>query len=152
MLHWYDLGSRGGSGFDGLWKYPDGQPDHAILVVVTDRAGVVVEVDADRLPGSVEARRFERELWAERTDRMSMLGDLVATLDPVGQPLPTTAEQLGPPDGSRVLVDAAWELRVPCPIGLLNWDVFFYWPSETYPDYAYGGSVERIGGWAYVHE
>lgn len=45
-----------------------------------------------------------------------------------------------------------WELRVPCGVGMLNWDVFFYWPTKKYPDYIYGGGVERMGDWAYVHE
>ncbi len=45
-----------------------------------------------------------------------------------------------------------YELSVDCPSGLLNWDRFVYWPSKTYPDGLYGGRVERIGDWAYVHE
>lgn len=52
----------------------------------------------------------------------------------------------GQPHGSD------WELRVSCPKGVLNWDVFFYWPSQDYPQQIYGGSVQRIGTWAYVHE
>jgi hypothetical protein len=46
-----------------------------------------------------------------------------------------------------------WELRVPCPQGMLNWDIFLFQPSRPYPEHAHGGSVEEIGaGWAYVHE
>lgn len=45
-----------------------------------------------------------------------------------------------------------WELRVPCSVGMLNWDVFFYWPREKYPSHIYGGWVEAMGKWAYVHE
>ena len=41
---------------------------------------------------------------------------------------------------------------MPSPNGIMDFDVFFYWPSETYPDAIYGGVVERIGDWAYVHE
>lgn len=46
----------------------------------------------------------------------------------------------------------AWELRVPCSSGILNWDVFIYWPGKNYPRYGWGGCVERIGDWAYVNE
>ncbi|MCZ6598532.1 MAG: hypothetical protein O7B99_12895 [Planctomycetota bacterium] len=53
-------------------------------------------------------------------------------------------------EGSRF--ETPWELRVPCGRGLLNWDVFVYWPSEEYPSAMYGGTVERMGAWAYVHE
>lgn len=34
----------------------------------------------------------------------------------------------------------------------LGFLVFVYWPQEIYPNYMYGGNVERINGWAYVHE
>lgn len=48
--------------------------------------------------------------------------------------------------------DHSWEISVPCSSGLINWDVFFYWPSEKYPTTAYGGVVEPINNWAYVYE
>ncbi len=47
---------------------------------------------------------------------------------------------------------ALYELRVKCPLGGLNWDYFFYWPSQDYPDYLYGGVTEKIDKWVYVHE
>ncbi len=47
---------------------------------------------------------------------------------------------------------AAWELSVPCSIGILNWDVFYYLPTEKYPEYDYGGYTEPIKNWAYVHD
>lgn len=45
-----------------------------------------------------------------------------------------------------------YELLVPCSNGILNWDVFFYWPERNYPVYIYGGVAEKIKDWAYVHE
>jgi len=127
LLHWYDLGSRDGESFVGLWKHIDGDADHAILVMATDRDGTVVQVDADRLPQTFAERAFDRSLWAQRAERMSMVRDLAKTLDPMGKPFERIADVLGPADG-------------------------FYWPTEDYPDYAYGGSIERIRNWAYVHE
>ena len=59
---------------------------------------------------------------------------------------------LGEPSGRRAARSSPWELRVDCPIGFLNWDVFFYWPTQNYPDGIYGGAIERIADWAYVHE
>ena len=29
---------------------------------------------------------------------------------------------------------------------------FMYFPNGDYPDHGYGGSIERVAGWAYVHE
>jgi hypothetical protein len=45
-----------------------------------------------------------------------------------------------------------YELRVQTSRGFLNWDVFVYWPERQYPARMYGGSIERIGYGAYVHE
>lgn len=46
----------------------------------------------------------------------------------------------------------SYEVRVRTPVGGINWDVFVYWPEKNYPSRMYGGGVERIGEWAYVHE
>lgn len=58
------------------------------------------------------------------------------------------------PDVDPAETIALWEwcLRLRCSRGFLNWDVFVYWPSEQYPTSMYGGRVERVGRWAYVHE
>jgi hypothetical protein len=55
-------------------------------------------------------------------------------------------------DGADSKQFEGYELAVDCSSGILNWDRFVYWPARTYPDYMYGGRVERIGDWAYVHE
>ncbi|MBS0202119.1 MAG: hypothetical protein JSS49_04405 [Planctomycetes bacterium] len=45
-----------------------------------------------------------------------------------------------------------YELRIDCPSGGINFDRFIYWPSEVYPPRIQGNGVQRIRGWAYVHE
>jgi len=52
----------------------------------------------------------------------------------------------------RIDGDAAYELGIRCPSGGINFDRFFFWPKQDYPNYIYSGGVERIGRWAYVHE
>lgn len=47
---------------------------------------------------------------------------------------------------------ASWELSVPCSVGFLNWDTFYYLPTEKYPEHDYGGAIQPIKNWAYVHE
>lgn len=47
--------------------------------------------------------------------------------------------------------DPIYELRVNF-YRVFKWDCFFYWPVERYPDYIYGGNVENLQKWAYVHE
>ena len=44
-----------------------------------------------------------------------------------------------------------YELKVYCSHGM-SFDSFFYWPKKEYPQRIYGGEVQRIGDWAYVHE
>ena len=45
-----------------------------------------------------------------------------------------------------------WVLVVLTPGGGINFDQFMYFPLQNYPARGYGGSLQRIGDWAYVHE
>ena len=56
--------------------------------------------------------------------------------------LPTRANYDGNP----------WVIKVFTPSGGINFDQFMYWPLTNYPAQGYGGSIERVGDWAYVHE
>jgi hypothetical protein len=151
-LVWYDLGSRHGQPTEGLWVYPDGPGDHAILAITFADEGGLEEARIDRAP-KLTPQPFDLTRWkSDRSARLAMAKNLPGELRQRGvKPAQITAV-LGEPDGTRHIPSSPWELRVPCSHGLLNWDVFFYWPSRRYPQQAYGGSIERIGDWAYVHE
>ncbi|MDD5705789.1 MAG: hypothetical protein PHR35_07670 [Kiritimatiellae bacterium] len=45
-----------------------------------------------------------------------------------------------------------WVLYVNTSSGGINFDMFMYFPKQNYPKRGYGGSLERIRDWAYVHE
>jgi hypothetical protein len=45
-----------------------------------------------------------------------------------------------------------WVLIISTPAGGINFDQFMYFPLQNYPPLGYGGSLERIRDWAYVHE
>ena len=45
-----------------------------------------------------------------------------------------------------------WVLYVFTPSGGINFDQFMYFPLTNYPKVGYGGWLERVGDWAYVHE
>jgi hypothetical protein len=45
-----------------------------------------------------------------------------------------------------------WALTVATPIALVNGDQMLYFPRQNYPEDGYGGSLERVREWAYVHE
>jgi hypothetical protein len=44
-----------------------------------------------------------------------------------------------------------WALIVETGYGL-NFDIIMYLPKQNYPERGYGGTLERIDDWAYVHE
>ena len=50
------------------------------------------------------------------------------------------------------LYGSDWVLWVETPGGGINFDRFVYLPSQRYPVYDYGGVVQPIEDWAYVHE
>ena len=54
--------------------------------------------------------------------------------------------------GSAAPPNEEWALLIPTSMGILNWDLLLYLPSERYPAQGWGGSLERVGAWAYVHE
>lgn len=45
-----------------------------------------------------------------------------------------------------------WALTALVSRGLMNWDRFVYFPDQAYPERGFGGSIERVRNWAYVHE
>jgi hypothetical protein len=45
-----------------------------------------------------------------------------------------------------------WMLIAYSSAGPFNWDTFVYLPEQDYPAHFHGGSVQRLGKWAYVHE
>jgi len=151
-LVWYDLGSRKGKPMDGLWVYIDGDSDHAILALTLDQNDCVVNARVDRMPKEYQEIEFDMERWKKGDSRIEMARSLSKHVALKDMPLSEVKELLGEPSGTRILRNSPWELRIECSKGVLNWDVFFYWPTQEYPKHIYGGNTERIGRWAYVHE
>lgn len=50
------------------------------------------------------------------------------------------------------MADNAWMLEVRPPVAGIGFDVFIYMPNQNYPKRGWGGVLERMGTWAYVHE
>ena len=151
-LAWYDLGPRNGKSMSGLWIYEDGDPDHAILALTLDQQERVSDARLDRMPENSVRTEFDIEKWKRNEMRIEMARSLPDQIDVRNKPFVDVKGILGEPSGMRILRDSPWELRIDCSNGVLNWDVFFYWPTHTYPKSIYGGGTERIGDWVYVHE
>lgn len=151
-LAWYDLGSRNGKPVAGLWVYVQGNPEHAIMAFTLDQNESVVDARVDRMPTEYEPVEFDRDKWLQREFRIEMARSVSNHVALKGALFADVKQTLGEPDETTVLRDSSWELRIECSWGMVNWDTFFYWPSERYPSNIYGGSTELIGKWAYVHE
>jgi len=150
-LAWYDLGSRQGQPYTGQRRFDAGEPGHAILVFTLDSQEKITSALIDRMPKGHQPETFEAARWKAGGNRIGMALALSDTYRLHGMPREVFEPLLGPPDGTRVLQGAPWELRIPCPTGLLNHDSFVYWPTEAYPEHLYGGTTESIGSWVYIH-
>lgn len=151
---WYDLGSRNGLPMAGLWKYHYGNGNNAILVVNYFEDGKIQSLTLDRSPdSSSDDLKFNKLRWNEEPhNRLKMIRDFYRNHYTNNMNLTELKQFLGEPNEFIENKTSPWELRVNCGSGGLNWDVFFYWPTEDYPENIYGGYVERIGKWAYVYE
>ena len=124
---------------------------HALLVFTLTSQGKISSALIDRLPKGRKPVDFNQQRWKLGRNRIEMALDLSDSYRLHGMPRDVFEPLLGPPDGSRDVHGAAWELRINCPTGLLNHDILVYWPTESYPQHLYGGNTEAIGRWVYVH-
>ncbi len=151
-LVWFDLGSRQGKPLKKPAKFPDGDPEHAIMLFAIDTDGNIVSASIDRLPKDMKGVDFDAAKWKQKQDRILMALKLSDSYRLDGMPTAVFEDLLGPPDGIRDIENVPWELRINCSTGFLNRDVFFYWPVQKYPPQIYGGDVEPVVDWAYVHD
>jgi hypothetical protein len=147
---WYDLGSRRGQSYTGQSRFDAGDPEHAILVFTLDTNEKITGALIDRLPKGRDPEDFDTKRWKSGENRIEMALSLSDTYRLHGMPRDVLVSLLGPPDGSRTIHGAPWELRINCPTGLLNHDTLVYWPTEKYPEHLYGGNTEAVGRWVYV--
>ncbi len=151
-LVWYDLGSRRGIPMAKPAKFPDGDQDHAIMILILDSQGRITSASIDRPPKGLKGLDFNTEKWKQNINRMPMALNLPDVYRLDGMPAKVFEGLLGVPDGTRDVENVPWELRINCSTGFLNRDVFFYWSIQKYPQKIYGGDVEKVADWAYVHD
>lgn len=46
----------------------------------------------------------------------------------------------------------SWVVYIETPRNPFNWDKFIFFPNQNYPKRGFGGYLEKIENWAYVHE
>ncbi len=84
-------------------------------------------------------------------------GDLKSLVPEYIDQIPGTGMRNHPDYEYRIVDDPKhyngnpWILTVNCGFGM-SFDQFIYLPKENYPAYGYGGGLEPVANWAYVHE
>lgn len=94
------------------------------------------------------------EAYQDETDKYPP--DLEALVPEYMDEIPYTGA-VGYPDFryNRAKADSlfeTYEVLVNTPPSMMGFDVFVYWPEKNYPESMYGGWVEPMKDWAYVHE
>ena len=139
---------------------------HAVTILICGLIYVSIGLALIRLSGPVRMNGFQR-LAIQSRPLIKAIEQFVAD---EGHP-PSTLQDLVPKYLSKIpktgmpaypkynySTEASrwggnpWVLYINCTSGGVNFDMFIYFPKQNYPDKGYGGSLERVGKWAYVHE
>ncbi len=140
----------------------------SFMVFICSASIVVFSVLGARFGGMVRMKEFERlaersiplvqatRSFVETEKRLpNELDDLIpkylAKIPKTGMGAYPDYELVIAKDGKSIDGND-WILMVHCPLGILNWNEFLYYPNGNYPKYGYGGYLVRIKDWAYVHE
>ncbi|MCB1856732.1 MAG: hypothetical protein KDI63_00565 [Gammaproteobacteria bacterium] len=150
FVMWYDLGPLQGRVPAKPGKYPDGDPNHSILVFTIGEGGQVVDARLDRIPKGIKGIELDPQQWMSGTRRMEMALGLPDQYRLARMPVVELEKLLGPADGRRTMRDTPWELRINCPKGLVERDILIYWPGHNYPQQLYGGNGIQLGNWLYI--
>lgn len=107
---------------------------------------------AERSAPLVQAIRTYRSLHLRPPpDLAALVPDLLPSIPGTGMAqYPSYEYYVGA--GVAPYHDNPWALVVFTPSGLVNFDQFLYFPLQNYPKRGYGGHLERVADWAYVHE
>jgi hypothetical protein len=108
---------------------------------------------ADRSRPLVDAiRQFERERGAPPNDLQQLVPGFLPEVPSTGMTAYPDYEYHVGPIAAQDYHGNPWALSVFTPSGMINFDQMLYFPKQNYPDTGYGGWLERVGDWAYVHE
>ena len=145
------------------WRRGAGRLVVGSLVVVTAsffgvRLGDHIRMEAFRslaersapLVGAIRAYEVSRS--APPFDLPALVPEFLPSVPGTGMASYPSFEYYVGDDASDAFQSNHWALVVSTPGGFLNFDQFMYLPFLNYPEHGYGGVLERVGDWAYVHE
>lgn len=108
-----------------------------------------VATSAQTLVRAIEA--FERDNGRPPANLNEIVPRYIATIPPTGMRGYDGWDYLQGPD-AQAFDDNTWVLRLHTGGPGINFDQLLYFPNQRYPQVGYGGWIERIGVWGYVHE
>lgn len=134
----------------------------ALIFIPTCIGGIVLGHKVRRSGMEAFARRsqplvaaihqYERDQAAPPTSLDDLVPDYLPHVPMTGMmAYPAYDYHMGSECEERFLGNA-WALSVFTPLGGINFDRMLYFPQQNYPAQGFGGTVERIRDWAYVHE
>jgi len=95
---------------------------------------------------------FERENDSPPASLNDLIPDYLNAVPSTGMNAYPNFEYQTGTETQKLYYNNPWVLSVFTPSGLINFDMMLYFPKQNYPTLDYGGRLERIGHWAYVHE
>ena len=108
---------------------------------------------AERSVPLVQAiRRFENEKGHPPNSLKDLIPEYLHSIPDTGMGAYPNYKYIVGEESRKRWDNNPWVLYIDTPSGGINWDMFMYFPNQNYPKRGYGGDLEQIGYWAYVHE
>jgi len=96
--------------------------------------------------------KYERDQGAPPERLATLVPDYLPALPGTGMRACSEYQYVTGPHTREEYAGNPWVLQVIPPVFGVGFDEVLYFPRQNYPQRGYGGSLERIGDWAYVHE
>lgn len=96
--------------------------------------------------------KYERDQGAPPERLAALVPDYLPALPDTGVRACSEYHYVTGPHTGEEYAGNPWVLQVIPPVFGVGFDEVLYFPRQNYPQRGYGGSWERIGDWAYLHE
>lgn len=97
-------------------------------------------------------KKYERDQGMPPERLADLVPDYLSVLPDTGMRACSEYQYVTGPDTREGFNKNPWVLRISPPVFGVGFDLVLYFPNQNYPEHGYGGSLERVGDWAYVHE
>ncbi|MEQ8638404.1 hypothetical protein [Gimesia maris] len=95
---------------------------------------------------------YERQHGAPPESLTVLVPDYLPAVPDTGMRACSEFQYFTGKDARQQYAGNPWALQVLPPVFGVGFDVVLYFPKQNYPQQSYGGWLEPVGAWAYVHE